>query len=208
MQTNMAGHRIIYLLQYTILSFRDLILPGRRYTIVVDYSLITQWTIGVEIESCNWPIIVGKWILFMIFVPDEYSSMAWWTKVATKTTVSPQIGLNMLDVATALASPLCAFWKNNMAIVSMMIFAKNLFFDGYYIDCQTNSRYWFWSLPLGSHSMWSYRLLVDHQQESLCPCRQRIGSERGSDLGFCPASELWTRTNYHTIVKLLILFKM
>ena len=162
MQTDMAGHRIVYILKYTILSFWDLILPGCRYTIIIDYSLITQWSIGINIGSCNWPIIVGKWILFTIFIPAEYSSMAWWTGVATKTTISPRIGLNMLDVATALASPLWAFWKNNTAIVSTTICARNLFFDGYYIGGQSSPRYWFGDLPLGSHSMWSYHLSVAH----------------------------------------------
>jgi hypothetical protein len=59
--------------------------------------------------------------------------MACWIRVVTKTTVSPRMGLNIIDVAAVLANPLCAFWKNNVAIALTIISARNLFFDGCYI---------------------------------------------------------------------------
>jgi hypothetical protein len=59
--------------------------------------------------------------------------MACWIRVVTKTTVSPWMGLNIIDVAADLANPLCVFWKNNMVMALTIISARNLFFDDYYI---------------------------------------------------------------------------
>jgi hypothetical protein len=55
-------------------------------------------------------------------------------RVVTKTTVSPRIGLNIINVPAVLANSLCAFWKNNVAIVLTIISARNLFFDGCYVS--------------------------------------------------------------------------
>jgi hypothetical protein len=76
--------------------------------------------------------MVGPWTLFTTFVPlVAYSSRACCIRVATSTTVSARIGLNICRVPAPLANPLLSFWKNNPAIALTIISAKNRFLEGY-----------------------------------------------------------------------------
>jgi len=53
--------------------------------------------------------------------------------VVTKKIVSLWMGLNIINVVADLANPQYAFWKNNVAIALIIIYARNLFFDSCYI---------------------------------------------------------------------------